>query len=109
MKSSFVNCLAMLLCMAPAAWASAADVKDSSDHPLFPNRMPGHSIGTYRTQEFAAHKFPGTPPTEVEGKFTKIKDNCIKNGTIFLEVNYATSRIGGLAGRPAAAGAGVLG
>jgi hypothetical protein len=37
------------------------------------------------------------------------KEDCIKNGIIFLEVSDATSRIGGLAGRSTASGAGALG
>jgi hypothetical protein len=31
----------------------------------------------------------------------KTNDTCIKNGTMVLEVNHETSRIGGLAGGPA--------
>jgi len=38
-----------------------------------------------------------------------IKDYCIKNGMMFLEVSDATSRIGGLAGRSTASSAGTLG
>jgi len=38
-----------------------------------------------------------------------IKDCCINNGTMVLEVRDATSRIGGLAGRSAASGAGARG
>ena len=40
---------------------------------------------------------------------TNIKDCCIKNGMMFLEVSDATSRIGGLAGRSTASSAGTLG
>jgi outer membrane protein OmpA-like peptidoglycan-associated protein len=48
------------------------DVKGSADHPLFPNRMPGHSISFYQQQEFSAYKFRTQPATEVEGKYTRI-------------------------------------
>jgi outer membrane protein OmpA-like peptidoglycan-associated protein len=71
-KFSLTTSIMTLLLMVPAATMYAADVKGSSDHPLFPNRMPGHSIGTYKTQEFSSYKFPGNPGTTVEGKYTRI-------------------------------------
>ena len=48
------------------------------------------------------HLFADIPTIEVT------KDCCINNGTMVLEVRDATSRIGGLAGRSAASGAGAL-
>jgi outer membrane protein OmpA-like peptidoglycan-associated protein len=58
----------LLLC----ACLHAQDARGSSDHPLFPNRMPGHSISSYKQMEFASHRFQTRPPVPVEGKFTRI-------------------------------------
>jgi outer membrane protein OmpA-like peptidoglycan-associated protein len=83
--------LAALLAMAPAAVYGAADVRGSADHALFPNRMPGHSIGTYETKEFAAFQFPSEPAVTVEGKYTKIsyyRDTGQHPGGLAIRRNY---------------------
>ncbi len=49
-----------------------ADVRGSSDHPLFPKRMPGYRISHYQQQGFAAFRFRTKPPTVIEGRYTKI-------------------------------------
>jgi hypothetical protein len=46
---------------------------------------------------------------EDEAEALRLKDTCIKNGTMVLEVNHETSRIGGLAGGSATSGAGAVG
>jgi outer membrane protein OmpA-like peptidoglycan-associated protein len=63
--------LAVIVIMAPPP-SSAQDVRGSSDHPLFPTRMPGYSIAAFQTREFSVHRFVGDPPKEVEGKYTAI-------------------------------------
>lgn len=55
-----------------ATAAYSQDVKNSSDHPLFPNRMPGYVISNYEQQEFSSYKFRAFPPQEIEGKYTRI-------------------------------------
>ena len=63
--------LPALLFFAPALRAQT-DVKGSSDHPLFPNRMPGYSISSYQQQGFSAYSFRTKPVTKIEGKYTRI-------------------------------------
>jgi len=48
------------------------EVKDSADHPLFPNRMPGYSISNYRRLGFSSYNFRTRPPQAVEGRYTRI-------------------------------------
>ena len=48
------------------------DAKGSSDHPLFPNRMPGYSLSNYQQLGFSSYKFRTKPPTAIEGKYTRI-------------------------------------
>ena len=55
-----------------ATTAYSQDVKNSSDHPLFPNRMPGYVISNYQQQAFSSYKFHARPPQEIEGKYTRI-------------------------------------
>jgi outer membrane protein OmpA-like peptidoglycan-associated protein len=80
---------------------SAADVRGSSDHPLFPNRMPGYSISSHQQQGFAAYKFRTKPPIDVEGKYTRIHyylDNPKQHpGGLAIRRNYenAIKSIGG--------------
>lgn len=50
----------------------AQDVKNSSDHPLFPNRMPGYTISNYQQQAFASYAFRTHPTQTIEGKYTRI-------------------------------------
>jgi len=68
--------LLMLVCtfvgMGTMRVAAHPDVKGSSDHPLFPNRMPGYSISNYQVQGFSSYSFRTRPPQAVEGKYTRI-------------------------------------
>jgi outer membrane protein OmpA-like peptidoglycan-associated protein len=95
-KIAFVLSIAGL-----AGAASAADVRGSSDHPLFPNRMPGYSISTYQQQAFGVYKFRTKPPTDVEGRYTRINyylDDVKQNpGGLAIRRNYenAIKTIGG--------------
>ena len=62
-----------LLCAFPAF--AQADKGGCKDHPLFPTRMPGYSIGYCKVEEFGVFDFSFTPNVEklpVEGKFTLI-------------------------------------
>lgn len=45
---------------------------ERTDHPLFPNRMPGYTISTHKVEQFSSYKFSSSPPTVVEGKYTRI-------------------------------------
>ena len=83
--------VAVLMAAVPVLYG--VDVKGSSDHPLFPNRMPGHSIGTYQVREFTSYKFAGPPEAaEVEGKYTKIsyyRENAQNHpGGLAIRRNY---------------------
>ena len=64
---------AILFATSIGATAShAQDVANSSDHPLFPNRMPGYSISVYQQQGFSSYNFRTKPPQLIEGKYTRI-------------------------------------
>lgn len=84
-----------------AAQTHSKDVRGSSDHPLFPTRMPGYFISSHQVQGFAAYKFPPKPGTEVEGKYTKIGYYLINPkehpGGLAIKRNYenAIKAIGG--------------
>jgi len=56
----------------PLLLLGQADVRGSSDHPLFPNRMPGHRISNYQQQAFSSYRFRTRPATLVEGRYTRI-------------------------------------
>lgn len=77
------------------------DVKGSSDHPLFPNRMPGYSISNYQQQGFSSYRFRTRPPQSVEGKYTRIhyylKDTNQHPGGLAIRRNYenAIKSVGG--------------
>jgi OOP family OmpA-OmpF porin len=77
------------------------DVKGSSDHPLFPNRMPGYSISNYQQLGFSAYKFRTRPPQVVEGKYTRIhyylNDPQQHPGGLAIRRNYenAVKSVGG--------------
>lgn len=77
------------------------DVRGSSDHPLFPNRMPGYSISNYQQQGFSSYKFRTRPPQAVEGKYTRIhyylKDPKEHPGGLAIRRNYenAIKAVGG--------------
>lgn len=61
---------AFLAC--PLLLFGQADVRGSSDHPLFPNRMPGYRISHYQQQAFSSYRFRTRPVTVIEGKYTRI-------------------------------------
>jgi len=77
------------------------DVKGSSDHPLFPKRMPGYSISNYQQQAFASYSFRTKPPKPVEGRYTRIHyyllDTSAHPGGLAIRRNYenAIKSIGG--------------
>jgi len=64
--------LLLTLSTAAAFPLAAQDARGSSDHPLFPNRMPDHTISSYQQQAFTSYAFRTKPPTPVEGKYTRI-------------------------------------
>lgn len=70
----------------------AQDVKSSSDHPLFPNRMPGYSISNYQRQAFSSYSFRTRPAQAIEGKYTRIhyylKDLKQHPGGLAIRRNY---------------------
>jgi len=84
-----------------ASVANAQDTKGSSDHPLFPNRMPGYSISNYQQQEFSSYSFRTRPPQNVEGRYTRIhyylKDTKQHPGGLAIRRNYedAVKAVGG--------------
>ncbi|MEW8549818.1 MAG: OmpA family protein [Candidatus Thiodiazotropha endolucinida] len=72
-----VSCTLIAVCvLAVETTASAADVKDSADHPLI-SRFPGSSIMEYRFREFDEFTLPTgagySTKREVEGKLTEIR------------------------------------
>lgn len=75
-----------------AAAVYAQDVPNSSDHPLFPNRMPGYWISVYQQQGFSSYNFRTKPPQLVEGKYTRIhyylKDPQQNPGGLAIRRNY---------------------
>lgn len=77
------------------------DVRSSSDHPLFPSRMPGYSISNYQQQGFSSYKFRTRPPQAIEGKYTRIyyylKDTTQHPGGLAIRRNYenAIKSVGG--------------
>ena len=64
--------IAVLCVLGGTATAYSQDVRNSSDHPLFPNRMPGYVISNYQQQAFTSYKFRSRPPQDIEGKYTRI-------------------------------------
>lgn len=68
------------------------DTKGSSDHPLFPNRMPGYSISNYQQLAFSSYRFRTRPPQAVEGKYTRIhyylRDTTQHPGGLAIKRNY---------------------
>jgi outer membrane protein OmpA-like peptidoglycan-associated protein len=91
--------LLFAICASPVSFAQ--DVANSSDHPLFPNRMPGYSISVYQQQGFSSYSFQTKPPQSVEGKYTRIhyylKDPQQNPGGLAIRRNYenAIKAIGG--------------
>jgi outer membrane protein OmpA-like peptidoglycan-associated protein len=84
-----------------SAGAAAQDIKNSSDHPLFPKRMQGFIIDSYRQEEFAVQRFQTRPPQEVEGKKTRIRYRLSRGamhpGALAIHRNYeqAVTTVGG--------------
>ncbi|MEP7365330.1 MAG: OmpA family protein [Acidobacteriota bacterium] len=93
--------IGLAACLGLLAQAHPQDVKGSSDHPLFPTRMPGYYISNYAQQGFASYKFRARPPVDVEGKYTRIHYYLIdpKNhpGGLAIRRNYenAIKAVGG--------------
>lgn len=89
------------LCLPLAAQPHPKDVRGSSDHPLFPNRMPGYSLSNYQQQGFTAYRFRTRPPTTLEGRYTRIHyyllDAKAHPGGLAIRRNYenAIKAVGG--------------
>jgi outer membrane protein OmpA-like peptidoglycan-associated protein len=92
---------ACLLVLVSSVANAQQDVRGSSDHPLFPNRMPGYSISNYQRQGFSSYKFRTRPPQTIEGKYTRIyyylKDINEHPGALAIRRNYenAIKAVGG--------------
>jgi OOP family OmpA-OmpF porin len=95
-----VSCICFVLLVSSVA-KPQQDVRGSSDHPLFPNRMPGYSLSNYQRQEFSLYKFRTKPPQTIEGKYTRIhyylKDVTQHPGSLAIRRNYenAIKAVGG--------------
>ncbi len=93
--------IGLAACVLLAAQSHPKDAKGSSDHPLFPTRMPGYSLSNYQQQGFAAYKFRTKPPTVIEGKYTRIHYYLLNTkdhpGGLAIRRNYenAIKSIGG--------------
>lgn len=102
MKLKLSTTLAFFLLASVATTLLAQqDVKGSSDHPLFPNRMPGYSLSNYQQQGFASYRFRTRPPQDIEGKYTRIYyyllDRTQHPGGLAIRRNYenAIKAVGG--------------
>lgn len=102
MKETRVSLVALIVFACTAFSLSAQeDVKGSSDHALFPNRMPGYSISNYQQLGFSSFKFRTRPPKDIEGKYTRIhyylKDVSKHPGGLAIRRNYenAIKSVGG--------------
>lgn len=96
MNNIYTALFALSLTVALVVPATAQeDIKGSSDHPLFPKRMPGYYISNYRQQEFASYTFRTRPPTSVEGKHTQINyyltDPSQHPGGLAIRRNYESA------------------
>ncbi|QQS48432.1 MAG: OmpA family protein [Acidobacteriota bacterium] len=98
-RSSTISLLLLLMTCITAN--AQQDVRGSSDHPLFPNRMPGYSISNYQQQGFSSYRFRTRPPQAIEGKYTRIhyylKDVSQHPGGLAIRRNYenAIKAVGG--------------
>lgn len=99
---SVVRAIATLLVVGLVSFGAVAqDVKNSSDHPLFPSRMPGYTISVYQQQGFGSYSFRTRPAQVIEGKHTRInyylKDPQQNPGGLAIRRNYenAIKAIGG--------------
>jgi OmpA-OmpF porin, OOP family len=99
--ASYFILAVVVLASAAVSLPAQQDVKGSSDHPLFPNRMPGYSISNYQQQGFSSYKFRTRPPQAAEGKYTRIhyylKDPKQHPGGLAIRRNYenAIKSVGG--------------
>lgn len=90
----------ILLCIS-ASPLSSQDVKGSSEHPLFPDRIPGYFISSYKTHEYSSYEFHTKARTTIEGKHTFIayylKDTKQHPGGLAIRRNYenAIKAVGG--------------
>ena len=93
--------LVALLAIVATPQQSKPDVKGSSDHPLFPNRMPSYTISAYEKKGFSSHEFKTKPPQVIEGKYTRIRyqlqDPNQNPGELAIRRNYenAIKSVGG--------------
>lgn len=96
-----MSLIVTILASAAASSQSVQDVKGSSDHPLFPNRMPGYTIVKYEKQGFSSFNFDTKPPQTIEGKYTSIRyhlqDPNQHPGQLAIHRNYenAIKSVGG--------------
>jgi OmpA-OmpF porin, OOP family len=96
LKKSFMKkCFAMLVVTLVTNITNAqTDVEGSSDHSLFPTRIPGYYIGKYESSPFdvATMKTKSGADVEVSGKKTVIeywrKENQKGASGIFVALNY---------------------
>lgn len=95
--------IAVLLLSAGTVYGQAHpnDARGSSDHPLFPARMPGYQISNHQQQGFTSHTFRTKPPRTLEGKYTRIGyyliDAKAHPGGLAIRRNYenAIKAVGG--------------
>lgn len=84
--------VAIVLAGASISAHAQQDTKGSSDHPLFPNRMPGYAISNYQQQGFSSYRLRTRPPQSVEGKYTRIhyylRDTTQHPGGLAIRRNY---------------------
>lgn len=92
----------LLVCVIPIlSQPHPKDVRGSSDHPLFPGRMPGFQISSYQVQGFASYSFRTRPLQAVEGKYTQIGYYLVNTsehpGGLAIRRNYeqAIKAVGG--------------
>lgn len=92
---------AIVMASGASSLHAGQDVKGSSDHSVFPNRMPGYSISNYQQQSFGSYKFRTRPEQTIEGKYTRIhyylKDTKQHPGGLAIRRNYenAVKSVGG--------------
>jgi OmpA-OmpF porin, OOP family len=101
MKFAFTFLVVTILASTATSLQPKLDVKGGSDHPLFPNRMPGYTISEYEKQGFNSLEFHTKPRRIIEGKYTRIRyhlqDPSQHPGELAIHRNYenAIKSIGG--------------
>ncbi|MFM8911693.1 MAG: hypothetical protein ACKOE6_02090, partial [Flammeovirgaceae bacterium] len=95
MKNFTKRILSLMLCVLAAhVCISQSDIEGSSDHPLFPTRIPGYYISKYESTPFdvAMMKTKTGSEVEVSGKKTVIeyslKENEKGSSGSFVALNY---------------------